>query len=249
MKQSEHWVKLWSKLLDSGIWTDCPDSWLKVWINILLTVKYQPWHTATGREMPSGSRTLTIRGLAEECRVSVMQVRATLDYLQNTTMIEVFTAQNRTHLTVLNWHSYQSHPKSGNTRATHEQHTSNTKSPDYNKEVDDRRKTKETSSSPCGDLFDLTPVEVPPAPYTPEFEEFWALYPWKRGKQGAAKVYALERKTVTQAAIVDGLRRQLPDLAAQGYGFRLHPMTWLRQGRYADEADIQKRGQDRLRDL
>ena len=67
------------------------------------------------------------------------------------------------------------------------------------------------------------------------FDEFWADYPRKVGKDAARRAYAAARRRGAIAAeIVVGLQRTTwnPDPH-----FQPHPATWLNDGRWMDEPD------------
>lgn len=80
-----------------------------------------------------------------------------------------------------------------------------------------------------------TTKNTPSAAADDAFNEWWALYPRKVGKSEARKVWAKAVKAASEQAVLDGLKRQLPDLKASEERFRPHPATWLRQGRWEDE--------------
>jgi rubredoxin len=70
------------------------------------------------------------------------------------------------------------------------------------------------------------------------FEEFWAAYPRKVGKEGARKVFERVTRTVDPALVVAGAARYATDATRRGSDpkFTAHPSTWLNAGRWDDEA-------------
>jgi hypothetical protein len=66
------------------------------------------------------------------------------------------------------------------------------------------------------------------------FDEFWAAYPRKKGKEDARKRFAAVLKRFSQAEIMLGLSRQVWNADPN---FIPHPATWLNQGRWMDEPD------------
>lgn len=83
----------------------------------------------------------------------------------------------------------------------------------------------------------------PPAAETPgparDFEEFWAAYPRKVGKDGARKAFDKARKRATQAEIMHGLSRHIavwPGSGGERAQFIPHPATWLNRGDWQGDA-------------
>jgi hypothetical protein len=84
------------------------------------------------------------------------------------------------------------------------------------------------------------PVPTRPDPTQKDdgFAEFWALYPRKAGKGQAVKAWKAATKKADAAAILAGLRLQLPTLALgrkTDGDYRPFPATWLNGERWADE--------------
>ena len=75
----------------------------------------------------------------------------------------------------------------------------------------------------------------------PTFDDFWTLYPLKKGKAAAQRKWATLTRTTPASAILEGLRFQLPTLAQRDPQFIPHPTTWLNQGRWADEVEAPRR--------
>jgi hypothetical protein len=74
-------------------------------------------------------------------------------------------------------------------------------------------------------------------PFDEWFErEFWPLYPRKVAKAGAKK--SARKKGKSEAGrqeIIQGLKRQLPELRSRELEFVPYPQTWLKQKRYLDD--------------
>lgn len=75
-----------------------------------------------------------------------------------------------------------------------------------------------------------------PASQAPEFDQFWAEYPRKIGKQAALKAYKAALKLTTPEKILTGVRSLAKGVAGADQKFTPHPATWLNQGRWDDEA-------------
>lgn len=79
-----------------------------------------------------------------------------------------------------------------------------------------------------------------------EFDEWYALYPRKRGRGQAVKAYRAARKKVSHELLVTSIKRQLPELTKDGINFAPYPATWLNGERWADEPDRQPRQKSSL---
>ena len=73
----------------------------------------------------------------------------------------------------------------------------------------------------------------------PKFDEFWDIYPRKKGKQKAKETYTRLTKARPElhGQIITGLRKQLPELKERAAQFVPYPATWLSQERWNDEPD------------
>jgi hypothetical protein len=67
-----------------------------------------------------------------------------------------------------------------------------------------------------------------------DFEDFWAAYPRKIGKDAARKAFANAKKRAPIEAIAAGLNSARWPTDPQ---FIPHPATWLNQGRWQDDPD------------
>lgn len=70
------------------------------------------------------------------------------------------------------------------------------------------------------------------------FADFYALYPRHLARKDAEKAWRqVIKEGVQPSAIMDGLRRQLPVMAAKDKQFLPYPATWLRGWRWEDEVE------------
>ena len=69
-------------------------------------------------------------------------------------------------------------------------------------------------------------------------KEFWPAYPVKKGKDAAKKKFIAKAKSVGVERIMSGLASAKAEWARKETipDFIPHPLTWLNQGRWADEA-------------
>ena len=75
------------------------------------------------------------------------------------------------------------------------------------------------------------------------FNEFWDLYPRKRGKQNAYKIYAklLKQDTGLHQAIISSLKNQDNELFQRPTQYIPYPATWLNQKGWEDEIEMQSK--------
>jgi hypothetical protein len=70
------------------------------------------------------------------------------------------------------------------------------------------------------------------------FAEFYRLYPRKKKPFDAEKAWGqMLKKGFTANEIMDGLRRNLPDLQSKDPQFVPYPASWLRAGEWRNEPD------------
>jgi hypothetical protein len=77
------------------------------------------------------------------------------------------------------------------------------------------------------------PVALVPA--DDRFDEWYEIYPRKRGKIAARKAWAKAMKITTADECIAALHRQMAGLLREQPEFRPHPATWLNEGRWDDE--------------
>lgn len=94
---------------------------------------------------------------------------------------------------------------------------------------------KESPHTPQGGGEAVPPESPDPEPKPDPFDEFWAAYPRKVGKDDARKRYAqVTRRGAKPEEILAGLKRTRFD-TREGGRFIPHPATWLNQGRWQDQ--------------
>jgi len=70
------------------------------------------------------------------------------------------------------------------------------------------------------------------------FADFYALYPRHIARKDAEKAWRqVIKEGIQPSTILDGLRRQLPVMAAKDKQFLPYPATWLRGWRWEDEVE------------
>lgn len=128
-------------------------------------------------------------------------------------------------------------------------------------EARERKKTEESSQR---DSFvtdgvtsgDVTPVSQDPDPtrpdptvlpseehqsrrrtYPADFEEFWSIYPLKKGKDSALGAWRAAKKRASIEDIMAGAKRYAGEVRGKDPKYIKHPQGWLSAGRWADEPD------------
>jgi len=83
---------------------------------------------------------------------------------------------------------------------------------------------------------ELEPRELEPTNYiSPLFEQFWDIYPAKKGKGSAAAAFAKALKRVSANELLEAVTRFRDD-PHRPSDFTPHPTTWLNQDRWGDDA-------------
>lgn len=83
---------------------------------------------------------------------------------------------------------------------------------------------------------ELEPRELEPTNYiSPLFEQFWDIYPAKKGKGSAAAAFAKALKRVSANELLEAVTRFRDD-PYRPSDFTPHPTTWLNQDRWGDDA-------------
>ena len=79
---------------------------------------------------------------------------------------------------------------------------------------------------------------------TPDFQEFWKMYPRKTARGAALKAWASAIQKTTPAAIIAGAKKYAQD-KDRDPKYTAYPATWLNQERWLDEAPTAEQGQAR----
>ncbi|MEW1813256.1 hypothetical protein AB0284_21445 [Pseudarthrobacter phenanthrenivorans] len=116
------------------------------------------------------------------------------------------------------WNASDTDGKNGKTIAKPSQTDSN---PDGKPMAPTRPDHKRTSSSPA----------APPM----EFDQFWAAYPRRVGKQAAIKAWAKAVKITEPQKIIDAAASYARTVRDKDPQYTAHPSSWLNAGRWDDE--------------
>lgn len=144
-------IKLDRKMLSWG-WRDSPNT-LALWVNILLQANWEDreWH---GQVYERGTFPTSLAKLSQLTGLSVQEVRTCLNRLKSTGEITVQSTNKGMKINVEKWAEYQGldeyintqNNKRSNTRATRNQHESNTQSTTL-KEIKEIEEVKEDKNN------------------------------------------------------------------------------------------------------
>jgi hypothetical protein len=158
------WIKLYRKIEEKNWWRKQRFTWGQAWIDLLLMANHKDEKVVFDNGnyfVPKGSFITSQRKLANKWKWGIARVSCFLSYLQKTEQcIEYKTEHNFTHIFILNWDKYQSEAEHQTEQKTeHERNMSGTRA-ETNKNVKNDKN-----------------INI----YTTKFENFWKLYPSRKG--------------------------------------------------------------------
>jgi hypothetical protein len=238
------YVKVYRSLLEHALWTGERFSRGQAWVDLVLKAAYadrESFATHGPARIERGQVLTTQTALAGRWKWDRETVHLYLRVLERHSMIRFETSKDTstgyTLITICNYEKFQSndydassiepgiasHVQSriGSTSTPHRLHVDATRS---KKEKNDKKVEKETD----GD----TP---PPAA---DFEQFWSLYPKKRGRKDAEKAWTtLKPEPELVKAIMTAVVRWIGSEEWQSRGGRFvpYPAKWLRVRRWEDQ--------------
>lgn len=139
-------IKIYRKILEWEWYDDIPTT--RLFIHLLLTVniKDSVWK---GREIPAGSRIISLSKLSKEAGLTQKQIRGSLDKLERANCVAKSTTPKYTVITVLNWDSYQSRGQTqGQTKGTQQDKRGANKGQQNKKIREDKRREEDRGASP-----------------------------------------------------------------------------------------------------
>lgn len=145
------WAHRW--LAQHPIWTAAPDAWFRVMIGILMRVNFAPNTWFDGKEyvtIPAGSLATSIPHMADYCRVSEMQYRKSLSYLEKIAFVTVERTPRYHLITIRNWDGYRggfldenTHENGFGTRSEHDENSKQYLYPPSSSKTDEETKEVE----------------------------------------------------------------------------------------------------------
>ena len=139
-------IKIYRKILEWEWYDDIPTT--RLFIHLLLTVniKDSVWK---GREIPAGSRVISLSKLSKEAGLTQKQIRGSLDKLERANCVAKSATPKYTVITVLNWDSYQSRGQTqGQTKGTQQDKRGANKGQQNKKIREDKRREEDRGASP-----------------------------------------------------------------------------------------------------
>ena len=223
------WVKVWRRLEHSDVW-ELPPLTTRIWIWILIHACHEP-RTVYGVQLEPGELFTSYRSIAEAVRwrqngawvvPSSKSIRWALETLSSRQALQHGPRQHGTWVKVLHWEDYQGNTEDDQGSTNGSTHNTSTAGPRQDhgtkQELKKERSKKKESLA-----------------YTPEFEEFWKVYPRKVKKPDAMRAWANALEDFTAESICTGLHRQLAALLSSEAQYIPHPTTWLNGQRWLDE--------------
>jgi hypothetical protein len=218
-------------------------------------------------EIPRGAFVTSYRKMAAFCRLSLKQTRTAFAHLETLNFASYSRGTERAHhtaqvaahsgarsgthqwtmVTVLNYESYQSALNdAGTENGTVKGRVVGTQGVAEGAPTKEIRSKRVNTCSPDGELFSVDNPQADerpaPAAWGPTekeraFQEFWEIWPRKRSKAEAEKIFCRHTASGEGADhIIQAVRAQLRQLTAD-LQFCPYPTTWLNQRRYEDETE------------
>jgi hypothetical protein len=255
MRERTGWIKVHRSMLDHPLMEQVPAAWLRVWIAILLTANWKPgawWNGKEELQIQPGQFVTSIEKLSKIAHVTVKQTRGCLEYLQAAKMAAIDTASRYTHITVLNWATYQIDEScEGKLNGEVDGEVAAKSGQSEGKvgaTIEESKNIKEHMSN----SHELDSAPRLPRKPKPEIDaetrrwfeaEFWPIYPRHEAK--APALVAASKKATSpekRAFLLERLTAQLPEYNRRKTesGQRVIPLaaTWFNQGRADDELPV-----------
>jgi len=229
-KGMEGWVSLHRKILSSPYWQD--PFYLKLWTYCLLKASHKPHSQLVGNQIVhltegqfiTGRNVLHedfTRGMKPSYALSSVTIWRMILNMEMDGMLNIKKTNKYSVVTVVNWHEYQQTEQQMNNKRSTDEQQLNTNN-NGNKGNNDNKKKKENI-------------------YTPEFIEFWNVYPRGIGKSESFKVWQkIIKKGEKPDYIIQCATNYAKDCEIKGTEERFikHPKTFLNEDRYKDYAMI-----------
>jgi hypothetical protein len=246
------YIKLYRSLL-RWEWYDDANTF-RVFVHLLLTVNHEPqkWHGIT---IDRGQRLASFSKIAGELRLSVQNIRTSIDHLKSTGEVTCRSQGGHSIFTVVNYNLFQqltSQPT--NSQQSPNKALTNDQQQRKNDKNIEKEKNILPPKSPQGEgqAEDLTvetaggAAEAAIRPKTPVqgFEEFWKSFPKKASKGSALKAWnklrpGKELREKIMAAIERAKKSE--QWNRENGRFIPYPATWLNAQGWEDELEPQNK--------
>lgn len=226
------WIKTFRKSKEHWLYQEKPFDRYHAWEDILLSVNHEKNKFLHGNKIitvESGQMVTSLRKLGEQWGWSQEKVRRFLNLLVSDGMLKIECDTTKTVISVTKWSFYQSESSS----AIHVRDASETETETNKNDKNDKKKRKkDTPQPPEG--------ECPTAKDTQKnrFEEFWATYPKKVGKEAARKSWKRIKPNAdlfSRMLSAIEISKHSQEWNRENGRYIPHPTTWLNQGRWDDE--------------
>jgi len=209
----------------------------EAWLWLVSAAAWKPMRVRVGRGAPvdlqRGQCAFAGRFMATKWKWPEARVRRFLNRLTSDAMVSIQTTRQSTHITICNYDKY-AFGRRGNdapidaqieAKSTHERRK------EEELKEDNKEEKKESTSLRSGvDAPKVASRET----FQSEWDQFYARYPHKVGKQAALKAFAkVMRAGVPLARILSALDRYIAEKPPDRSW--CNPATWLNEGRYDDE--------------
>lgn len=246
------YIKLYRSLL-RWEWYDDANTF-RVFVHLLLTVNHEPqkWHGIT---IDRGQRLASFSKIAGELRLSVQNIRTSIDHLKSTGEVTCRSQGGHSIFTVVNYNLFQqltSQPT--NSQQSPNKALTNDQQQRKNDKNIEKEKNILPPKSPQGEgqAEDLTvetaggTADAAIRPKTPVqgFEEFWKAFPKKASKGAALKAWnklrpGKELREKIMAAIERAKKSE--QWNRENGRFIPYPATWLNAQGWEDELEPQNK--------
>lgn len=228
------YIKDHRKELDSDIWI-MPPLYHRVWQYLKYKVNHEeaeiPMNDGTKFKIQPGQHLTSVRGIAQGVgwyeghlrkEPNPKTIKTILDWLVKVRMIEVDCGRgNRqyTLITLSNWDLYNKREEQGNSKVTADGEVRK-QSADINKNDKERIKNEKEINKK----------------YTPEFDQFWSVYPRKVGKAASFTRWKTALKLDSSDYIIQCATNYAKECQHKQTDeqYIKHPSTFLQQERYKD---------------
>lgn len=220
----EGWVSIHRQIMDHWIYQEKRVfSRFEAWVDIILRANHADNKFMFGGELievKRGQLLTSIRKLCDHWKWSNTKVTQFLKMLEDDGMLVQKSDTKKTLLTVVNYDKFQSYTHEKTTVKRHENDTETTlkhTNNNVNNDNNDNKKKKENI-------------------YTPEFEQFWSVYPRKVAKAVAFGKFKAALKKDSFEYIMQCAMNYAKDCEYKGteQQYIKHPSTFLEKERYRD---------------
>lgn len=203
------------------------------WVWLLCNARFEDGEILANGKMVKVARGQyygSLRFMSDKTGLSVKEIRNILKVLKMGTAINVEKGTGQTMITILKYNDYQRLDRKKGTgkkddRGTGRAQQGHSKGTKYNKGNKDNNKE--------ADLFE---EEIEVKKTIKHFDDFWEIYPAKKGKLEAHRKYKIAvRDHTTEDLILKAVRKYAEKVT--GTNYIKNPSTWLHQGCYEDEYD------------